>query len=613
MCKNQQCRITAQKKGSRRAEILVNGSIFRVKMIRNFLLLVFGLLIIPAAFGQKDTATIDALNLKSEILYTTDVEKSIELSSKALRLSRKINYRSGEAFALMNLAVANDIQGNAKVSIGYFQRAIHLFQSENDLENLSYCYSQLGICYFSQYQYENADYYHQKAIDLCKELHLEGDLANALVNQGITFTYQNKTKEAEANFKQAIKLYKKNDQLDGLGAAYNSLGKIYHDQKDFKKAIAYFERASANFKEYDNDYNLESAYLGLANCYFDLKQYPIAKRYSLKALHLSQKIGAKEREVFAHEILSRIYFEEGDYKKAYQSLNEYTILSDAIFTQDKSVALAEMQARFEVKEIKFKQQIQSEAHVSQLIVLIVVLCVILIISVFLFLLVRNRKRIHLLLEQKYEMTQLNLEQKEFMMGEIHHRVKNNLQMVHAILDLQARDLKDPESVKLIEDSLNRINAISLIHQKLYQTDNIRAVRMDEYLRELVDDLVHHFRKEISKQIRVHYDLDDLNLDIETALPIGLIVAELVTNSCKYAFADRESSEIELRLKEEENKLVLLVADNGTGKSNEQNGTHFGTKLIQTMSKKLKAELVETSSNQGLKTELFISNYKVYHD
>ncbi|MNE00437.1 Blue-light-activated histidine kinase 2 [compost metagenome] len=272
-----------------------------------------------------------------------------------------------------------------------------------------------------------------------------------------------------------------------------------------------------------------------------------------------------------------------------------------------------MQARFEVKEIKFKQQIQSEAHVSQLIVLIVVLCVILIISVFLFLLVRNRKRIHLLLEQKYEMTQLNLEQKEFMMGEIHHRVKNNLQMVHAILDLQARDLKDPESVKLIEDSLNRINAISLIHQKLYQTDNIRAVRMDEYLRELVDDLVHHFRKEISKQIRVHYDLDDLNLDIETALPIGLIVAELVTNSCKYAFADRESSEIELRLKEEENKLVLLVADNGTGKSNEQNGTHFGTKLIQTMSKKLKAELVETSSNQGLKTELFISNYKVYHD
>ncbi len=613
MCKNQQCRITAQKKGSRRAEILVNGSIFRVKMIRNFLLLVFGLLIIPAAFGQKDTATIDALNLKSEILYTTDVEKSIELSSKALRLSRKINYRSGEAFALMNLAVANDIQGNAKVSIGYFQRAIHLFQSENDLENLSYCYSQLGICYFSQYQYENADYYHQKAIDLCKELHLEGDLANALVNQGITFTYQNKTKEAEANFKQAIKLYKKNDQLDGLGAAYNSLGKIYHDQKDFKKAIAYFERASANFKEYDNDYNLESAYLGLANCYFDLKQYPIAKRYSLKALHLSQKIGAKEREVFAHEILSRIYFEEGDYKKAYQSLNEYTILSDAIFTQDKSVALAEMQARFEVKEIKFKQQIQSEAHVSQLIVLIVVLCVILIISVFLFLLVRNRKRIHLLLEQKYEMTQLNLEQKEFMMGEIHHRVKNNLQMVHAILDLQARDLKDPESVKLIEDSLNRINAISLIHQKLYQTDNIRAVRMDEYLRELVDDLVHHFRKEISKQIRVHYDLDDLNLDIETALPIGLIVAELVTNSCKYAFADRESSEIELRLKEEENKLILLVADNGTGKSNEQNGTHFGTKLIQTMSKKLKAELVETSSDQGLKTELFISNYKVYHD
>ena len=333
-----------------------------------------------------------------------------------------------------------------------------------------------------------------------------------------------------------------------------------------------------------------------------------------------KKIGAKEREMFVYYTLSDSYAGLGKYKEAYENQKRYADLKDTLFTEEKSSALAEMQARFEVKanrqkvkEIQLMQQIQSEKHVWQLVILIIVIFIILVISGFLFLLVRNRKRIHILLQQKYEMTQLNLEQKEFMMGEIHHRVKNNLQMVHAILDLQARDLKDPESVKLIEDSLNRINAISLIHQKLYQTENIRAVNMEEYLRELVDDLVYHFRKEVSKQIRIRYELEDLNLDIETALPIGLIVAELVTNSCKYAFADVETPEIELRLKVQEKQLVLVVADNGTGKSGEQNGTNFGTKLIQTMSKKLKAELVETSSDQGLKTELFISNYKVYHD
>ncbi len=578
-------------------------------MIRFSLLLIFALTA-GCIFAQKDTKWIDSLNLKSEILYTTDVEKSIELSSKALSLSKSIDYQSGEAFACMNLAIANDIQGNSKVAITYFQRAVRLFQLENDLENLSYCYSQLGVCYFSQYQYENADYYHQKAIDLCKKLHLEEDLANALVNQGITFTYQNKTQKAKANFNQAIEIYKKNNLPDGLGAAYNSLGKIYYDQKDFEMAIRYFEWASANFKKYNNDYNLESSYLGLANCYFDLKQFSIAKSYSLKALQLSQEIGAKEREVFAHEVLSRIYFEEGDYKNAYQSLNRYTVLSDTIFTRDKSDALAEMQARFEVKELKLKQQAQEKNHQWELVVLGTIIFIILLASLLLYFLFRNKKRIHVLLEQKYRMTQANLEQKEFMMGEVHHRVKNNLQIISAILDLQSRELKDPESIRLIDASMNRINAISMIHQKLYQSENIRAVQIGPYLAELVNDLITHFKKEVNKEIFLNSQCDNLNLDIETALPIGLIVAELVMNSCKYAFDKQEHPQISLSLKVRGEELVLRVADNGNGKSNIQEGTHFGAKLIRSMARKLKAEYTETNTETGLKTELVITKYNL---
>ena len=234
-------------------------------MIRFLLLLTFAF---PAnsVFAQNDADRIDSLNLKSEFFYSSDIDKSIELSSEALELSEKINYRSGEAFASLNLAVANDIQGNSEVAIRYFQRAIRLYQLENDQENLSYCYSQIGVCYFSQYQYENADYYYRKAIRLCRKLGLEVDLADVLVNQGITFTYQNKPEKAEENFKQAIKLYHKNAYPEGLGGAYNSLAKIHYDRKDFTKAIHYFERSIANFEKYDNYYNLTSAYGGLANC-----------------------------------------------------------------------------------------------------------------------------------------------------------------------------------------------------------------------------------------------------------------------------------------------------------------------------------------------------------
>lgn len=578
-------------------------------MTRFFLPLIFAFTAC-SIFAQKNIARIDSLNFKGEALYANDIEQSIAVSTKALKLAKEADYQFGEAFAYMNLAVANDIKGNSAVATSYFHKAIRLFEREKDEENLSYCYSQLGVCYFSQYQYENADFYYRKAIELCKKNHLEIDLADVLVNQGITFTYQNKPKAAEANFLQAIEIYKKEDYPEGLGAAYNSLAKIYYDERDLHKAIAYFEKSAANFKEYRSDFNLISSYNGTANCYIDLKDYRKAEEYALKSLKLSQQTGAMEREVFVHETLSRIYFALGDYKKAYESLNAYTVLSDTIFTQEKSDALAEMQARFEVKEIKLKQQADRENYQWQFIILLAIIFIVLVVSVLLFFLFRNKKRINALLEQKYTMTQANLEQKEFMMAEVHHRVKNNLQIISAILDLQSRELKDPESIQLIDASMNRINAISMIHQKLYQSENIRAVQIGPYLAELVNDLITHFKREVNKEIYLNSECDNLSLDIETALPIGLIVAELVMNSCKYAFDNQERPQISLSLKMHDEKLVLIVADNGNGKSNISEGTHFGAKLIRSMARKLKAEFSETSSERGLRTELVITKYNL---
>ncbi|WP_343637413.1 histidine kinase dimerization/phosphoacceptor domain -containing protein [Fluviicola sp.] len=578
-------------------------------MFRSLLLLSIGLTA-NCIFAQKNTERIDSLNFKAEELYANDVEKSIAVSTRALKLSKESDYQSGEAFAYMNLAVANDIKGNSAVATSYFHKAIRLFKLEKNEENLSYCYSQLGVCYFSQYQYENADFYYRKAIELCKKNGFEIDLADALVNQGITFTYQNKPKAAKKNFLEAIGIYNRKNYPEGLGAAYNSLAKIYYDEGDLHKAIAYFEKSAANFKTYRSDFNLISAYNGTANCYLDLKDYQKAEEYALKSLELSKATGAKEREVFVHETLSRIYSGLGEYQKAYESLNEYTVLSDTIFTQEKSDALAEMQARFEVKDLKLKQRAEEEQHWWQMVILLIIIFIVLLVSVLLFFLFRNKKRINVLLEQKYIMTQANLEQKEFMMGEVHHRVKNNLQIISAILDLQSRELKDPESIKLIDASMNRINAISMIHQKLYQSENIRAVQIGPYLAELVNDLVTHFKKEVNKEIFLNSECDNLSLDIETALPIGLIVAELVMNSCKYAFDKQENPQIGLSLKLRDKKLFLVVADNGNGKSNITEGTHFGAKLIRSMARKLQATINETSSERGLKTELVITKYNV---
>jgi two-component sensor histidine kinase len=311
----------------------------------------------------------------------------------------------------------------------------------------------------------------------------------------------------------------------------------------------------------------------------------------------------------------------GDYKNAYQSFKNYSIIKDSLFTSDKNDAIAEMQAKFDVeknqqnvKEIELQKKIDNETNSRQRLLLIIIIIVILISLLFTMILFRNKQKVNSLLEQKNAAIQANLEQKEVMMGEIHHRVKNNLQMVSSILDLQARDLTDEKSMRVIEDSLSRINAISLIHQRLYQSDNIRGIKINTYLQELAFDILKNFTPTSqSNPIVLQCQIDDLDMDLESAIPIGLITAELITNACKYAFTSIEKPEIKIALNKQNNILILTVTDNGVGKqaSVNESGTSFGTKLIKSLSRKLRAEINENSSEKGTVIQLKINNFKLY--
>lgn len=319
--------------------------------------------------------------------------------------------------------------------------------------------------------------------------------------------------------------------------------------------------------------------------------------------------------------MADILFSMGDYKNAYASFQNYASLKDTLFNQDKNDAIAEMQAKFDVeknqqkvKEIELQKKIDDETNAKKQLLLVVVIVVILISLIFTIILFRNKQKVNSLLEQKNAAIQANLEQKEMMMSEIHHRVKNNLQMVSSILDLQARDLTDEKSIQVIEDSLSRINAISLIHQRLYQSDNIRGVKINNYLQELALDILKNFSSTSqTKSIELQCHIDDLDMDLESAIPIGLITAELIINACKYAFTSIEKPEIKITLNKRDGILLLTVADNGIGKqvSSNDSGTRFGTKLIKSLSRKLRAEINEDTSSKGTSVQLKINNFKLY--
>lgn len=587
----------------------------------NKLFLFIIVLITQQVLSQTDTVKINALNKRSENLSKVDVDSSSYLAQEALELAKQTNFKRGIAAATKNLAICNYVNGKSDIAIKQFIEAIKLFEELKDTNELAHCYSQMGIAYYLQYQYDNALKYYEKSIELYKKTTNKKDLAGVYINQGISYTYVKKMDLAEINYNEALKIYQEINYEPGFAPAYNSLAKIYYARKDYNKAISYYKLAEQYSLKSNNKYHLITNYNSLATCYKELKEYETAKAYSEKSIAISKEVGSVERELFCHETMADILFSMGDYKNAYVSFQNYASLKDTLFNQDKNDAIAEMQAKFDVeknqqkvKEIELQKKIDDEANTKQRLLLIVVIIVILISLIFTMVLFRNKQKVNHLLEQKNEAIQANLEQKELMMGEIHHRVKNNLQMVSSILDLQARDLTDEKSMRVIEDSLSRINAISLIHQRLYQSENIRGIKINTYLQELALDIIKNFSSTVqTNTIDLQCHIDNLDMDLEFAIPIGLITAELITNSCKYAFTTITQPKITISLTKQNTDLILVVMDNGIGKEQSVNtsGTSFGTKLIKSLSRKLRAEITENSSPNGTSVQLKITNFKLY--
>jgi len=182
-----------------------------------------------------------------------------------------------------------------------------------------------------------------------------------------------------------------------------------------------------------------------------------------------------------------------------------------------------------------------------------------------------------------------LAQKELLLREVHHRVKNNLQVIHSLLDLQSMRLQDHDLIDALRDSQNRIRSMSLIHQTLYQSDNLARVDFARFLGELVRGLGEAYRA-VAGQVRIGVQAEGITLPINEAIPCGLVINELVSNALKHGFADGRSGQIEIRMSEPvPGQLVLTVSNDGVAVPDDidplQTQT-LGLQLVQLLTRQL---------------------------
>ncbi|WP_298488264.1 sensor histidine kinase [uncultured Maribacter sp.] len=192
-------------------------------------------------------------------------------------------------------------------------------------------------------------------------------------------------------------------------------------------------------------------------------------------------------------------------------------------------------------------------------------------------------------------------EKETLLKEIHHRVKNNLQTVSSLLSMQSRNMEDKELQTLLKGTQNRVISMSMIHEMLYMRNDLSKIEYKTYVQELSQYLIKSI-KGIENKVKLTIDIPDIKLGIDTAIPLGLLINETITNALKYGIVDDSEGEIHIAIKKELHKeYVLIIGDNGVGfpeTVNHKNTKSLGLKLIYSLTRQLKGSVIRDISKKG---------------
>jgi two-component sensor histidine kinase len=209
---------------------------------------------------------------------------------------------------------------------------------------------------------------------------------------------------------------------------------------------------------------------------------------------------------------------------------------------------------------------------------------------------------------------LALKEKEILLKEVHHRVKNNLQVISSLMSLQKSFVKDPTLVQVLEESQSRIATMSYIHESLYRHTDFSSISFADYLQRLSTNLIHSYSTP-DCEVALQSAFEDVYLTLDQAIPSGLIVNELVSNSLKYAFKGRKRGVVFLRVAKLDGRIEIEVRDDGVGLPDDfslNKNESLGLYLIQALSEQLEAELVVESTKDGRKGSSFLISFEAHN-
>mgnify|MGYP000585215787 CR=1 FL=1 len=591
--------------------------------------------------------------------YTLWSDTCIQLVRKAAYWYRKANYPLGvlncqftEGTYWMNFEILDSAITNLEKAATYGQEI-------NDTLYLHKIYNNLGLAYQYTGQLEKAIAYMLLSIQE-KKKYTPNRLASAFINLGVNYLNTSNSTEAIYYFKKGYEESVKLEYQLGMGLSLKNTGDAFAQDHLLDSTFYYYKKAKSVFVQMNDSNHISRYYMStsevLANqgltqqaadslemaiayfpsngsprlkihtlitqCNFKLSDSPNSleltkiEEMALEAYQLSQKTGLIQETARASKLLFSVYSMTRKNGLAVQYGETYMRINDSLFNEQQSEALAEQRTKFEtekkeieidflnkenqLKSIELAQNAQLQEKQQTIIYLLVFGVIITLVFIgIVFKLYSKQQRTNHVLIQKNTLIQKQNSEKEILLKEIHHRVKNNLQIIWSLLDLQSHSIDDPGVKLAITDGKNRINSMSMIHQMLYQNDDAGNIQFKDYLHQLILQIKSTFTNASDTEIILNVP-EGLQFDMDTSIPLGLIINEIITNAFKYAFTNHPSKIIRVEvISLGSNQFQLKISDNGVGFPENFDITKsksLGLRLVKNLSKQLKGNLEIESEN-----------------
>lgn len=506
------------------------------------------------------------------------------------------------------LGISFNRLGNTPLALYYLEKMI------GDLENhpiskqkLHQLYSSYSSMLLNQNRVDESLAFFLKCLRISEELNDSLLLCRSINNLGVIYRAKEEYDSALYYFNQVKQPeFKKHQQI--LHAfAFGNAASVLQMKGDTIASIPLLRKEINLLSEANSNEGLFSSFMLLGNAFKSINKIDSASYFYSQAIKVAEETKHRAGKVKAYEAILALKLKDKRFQSIYSYYNNYLNAKserekEILVNNRKSIEQLGRIVNISRKSLMKKNEVKTVVLEKQrLIYLLISLClIVLLLFVIIFYNARSRKKMQQknaelaekneALKESFVTISKTNRQNELLLREVHHRVKNNLQMLISMFNLQKENLEDERMIAVFTQAQDRLQSIALVHQNIYQNNDFESIDLNKYIDRLTESLSFNTEKEIE----ISQQVDAVELNISRIIPIGLIICELITNSLKHAKSDKQHTRINISAKVKDNTLVVAYNDNGILKDrslNEKKENSIGITLIELFAEQLEAKLL----------------------